>query len=180
MSHEIFSKFLKAVFPACRYDSHIYQKRMSRFCLIMLLLMVLIYLFEMSYSYRGRIEEWIAEPLLYVIFLLINACAILIRCFSDQITVIVFDSIFFKSGLTVTEITRIFVPSSIIYVYLHFINNFLPANRVWIYALIIIAWFYINYFLLMRKIMKYSIVRAGIVISFCMAWIIVGTLLNNL
>lgn len=180
MSHEIFSKFLKAVFPACRYDNHIYQKRMSRFCLILLLPMVLIYLFETSYSYRERIEEWTAEPLLYVIFLLINACAILIAYYSDLIPVIVFDSIFFKSGLTVTEITRIFLPSSMIYVYLRFIDKFLPTNIAWIYALIICAWFYINYFLLMRKIMKYSIVRAGIVISFYIAWIIVGALLNNL
>lgn len=173
-------KYVKKIFPAYKYDNHTYKKKMSHLYLIMLLLMVLMYWVETSYSYRGRAEEWIAEPILYVIFLFANLSFILIECFSYSIYVIIFDGIFFKSGLTSTEITRVFLPSSIIFTYLHFVNNILPANKVWIYILIIYIWFYINYFILMRRIMKYSVAQSIIVISFCMVLMIIGVLISNL
>ena len=111
-------------------------------------------------SNNGFFVEYVP---LYLVFVAIAALVPLFQCFSANILVAIFDSVFYRKNLTIVEIVRVVLPCNLIYTYLYSFRELLwmGYRLSSVYAVALCFCFAVSLFVLQRKAFQYSKLQAG-------------------
>lgn len=158
-------KLIEVIFPAYGYSEDLVHKKTNKLNLIMMGVLVFLVLGSTVINNREKFEVWIAEyPLYIVIFMIIGILPIIWQCIEPGIWIAVLDALIFKSGLTLTQIVRAFLHIGVVFYALRILYTFVPDIFYAVpFILTATVWFSINYYLTMRRVLKYTKIKAGII-----------------